>query len=106
MITHGKWCLSMYVCNKLFLCHLCVNMCIDVQDNIYLCLAHACSLVFPKGDSNPVSAVLSCTVINHAATLNYVPLLVALSFIFGGKNITVAQLWGEVASVPSIHIAF
>lgn len=63
---------------------------------MYVCV-YAYPLVLQKSNAKTSSAVL--LVINQPATLIYVALLAASSFILGEKNITVAQLWGEVALV-------
>lgn len=64
----------------------------------------AYSPALQKREATPLSAVLR--VINHTAILIYVPLLVALPFILGGKNITLAQLWKALDAVCHMRIAF
>lgn len=70
----------------IYMCKLCMYVCV-----------YAYPLVLQKSNAKTSSAVL--LVINQPATLIYVALLAASSFILGEKNITVAQLWGEVALV-------
>lgn len=68
---------------------MCVHMCMGIYIHICVCV-RACVLAYSpslqESDANTLSAVL--WVINHTATLIYVPLLVALSFIFfwGGEE--------------------
>lgn len=70
----------------IYMCKLCMYVCV-----------YAYPLVLQKSNAKTSSAVL--LVISQPATLIYVALLAASSFILGEKNITVAQLWGEVALV-------
>ena len=105
VVTHGKWCLNLcvHVCVCVWVPIACVSM------RVYMCMGICMyAWIFPGSTGKrcrrtPFSAVLP--VINHAATLIYVPLLVALSFILGGR-ISPSRSSGETASACSIHIAF
>lgn len=75
----------------------------------YVCMARytACvrlhiSPFYKKQDANILSAVLR--VINHTATLIYVPLLVALSFILGGEGASPMHSSGEIRPLYVAYI--
>lgn len=93
------WCaytwqiVSELVCVWLCLNLLCVYVCVQMYGNMYVSLCGlAYSPALQKVKQTPLSAVLR--VINHTASLIYVPLLVALPFILG-KRISPLHSFGK-----------
>ena len=97
---------STYVCTCVCVCVFLSPVCLCVFTCTweYVCVREY-SRALRDSDAEEHPFLLSLRVINHAATLIYVPLLLALSFILGGR-ISPSRSSGETASACSIHIAF